>query len=106
LAEGIALWKICRAPGMPAPRTIWQWCVEDPRTATVLALARQWGEIALGEEILEIADLPEVTITTETENSKTVESTNRKLQIDTRFKLFGIWQRNTHHLARAVKVKV
>jgi len=58
LAEGVPLTEICRAKGMPAPRTVRDWMAGDSEVSAAIARAREEGFDAIAAECLRIADTP------------------------------------------------
>jgi hypothetical protein len=102
VADGVNLRKVCRMDGMPAWRTVYDWCVAYPEFAARLAHARDIGYDALAEEALEISNTPHLgqkkvfsSGAGEDEDSMTVTEDDmlghRKLQIETRLKLLAVW---------------
>lgn len=61
LAEGKSLTAICKAASMPAESTVRAWAVDDVQGfAADYARAREIGYARLGDEILRIADTPQI----------------------------------------------
>ena len=99
LAEGIPLREICRQPGMPAWRTVYDWMYQDEELTAAIAKARDLGWDAIAEDCLRIADTPaygqEITESEDEEGVKraTVKKTDmlghRKLQVETRLKMLA-----------------
>lgn len=58
LAEGVPLTEICRAEGMPAPRTVRDWIAADAEVSAAIARAREEGFDAIAADCLRIADTP------------------------------------------------
>jgi hypothetical protein len=56
LSEGIPLREICRQPGMPAWRTVYDWMYQDEDLTAAIAHARDLGCDQIAEECLSIAD--------------------------------------------------
>lgn len=56
LSEGIPLREICRQPGMPAWRTVYDWMYQDEALTAAIAHARDLGYDHIAEECLSIAD--------------------------------------------------
>ena len=96
IAEGEPLRAICRDMGI-AWRTIYHWRSDNEEFAARIAIARAQGMEAILEDILDIADQPELGLeVTESEDGKksTKKSDmlgHRKLRIDTRLKLLAKW---------------
>lgn len=97
LADGVNLREICRAEGMPAWRTVYDWSEANPEFAAAIARARVSGYDAIAHEVLEIADTPLEGVETTTKANGDVESKrgdmlgHRKLRIETRLKLLAKW---------------
>lgn len=97
IADGIPLREICRLPGMPKWRTVYDWIRNDPDFASAMEAARLLGYDAIAEEALEIADTQQVGERIEKEKGKIVKVVqedmlgHRKLQIETRLKLLAKW---------------
>lgn len=96
IAEGEPLREICREPGMPAWRTVYDWKTENADFAARFAHAREVGYDAIAEEALTIADTPLEGVETTTDDKGTSEKRgdmlgHRKLQIETRLKLLAKW---------------
>lgn len=119
LAEGVPLTEICRAKGMPAPRTVRDWMAGDTEVSAAIARAREEGFDAIAADCLRIADTPMpgkiekrelLGITTQTDDQGEAKAVvlpgakmvvteervedmlgHRKLQIDTRLKLLAKW---------------
>ena len=94
--NGVPLRQVCRMPGMPAWRTVYDWCDDHPLFSARLAQARDLGFDALAEEALEIADTPVMghkQVMGDDKTTTTVEDMlgHRKLQIETRLKLLACW---------------
>jgi len=97
LSEGVTLREICRAPGMPNWRTVYDWIDADAEFGARIARAREVGADAIANEALHIADTP---LTGEERVTKADGSTevregdmlgHRKLQVETRLKLLAKW---------------
>lgn len=58
LSEGVPLTEICRAKGMPAPRTVRDWIADDSEVSAAIARAREEGFDAIAADCLRIADTP------------------------------------------------
>jgi len=91
LAAGESLRAICRAKGMPAESTVRLWARDNVAGFSAqYTRARDIGLDVLAEEILEIADTPELGSTTRVSADGEVEITegdmlqHRKLKIDAR----------------------
>lgn len=96
ISDGTPLREICRQPGMPAWRTVYDWRDNDATFAARFAHARELGEEAIAQQCLTIADTPLLgEETEESENGKKVKRGDmlghRKLQIETRLKLLAKW---------------
>jgi hypothetical protein len=96
LSEGTPLAQICRDPGMPAWRTVYDWMDKDENVSAAIARAREVGHDAIAEEALQIADTPVEGIRTKVGKDGTEVTTedmlgHRKLQIETRLKLLAKW---------------
>ena len=96
VSNGVNLRKVCRMPGMPAWRTVYDWVVARPDFAARLARARDMGYDALAEEALEISNTPvmgQKQVMGDKATYTTVEDMlgHRKLQIETRLKLLAKW---------------
>ena len=97
ISEGEGLKTMCREPGMPGWRTVYDWIQRYPEFAAAMERARELGADAIAAECLEIADTP-------LEGEERIEKDDgrveikrgdmlghRKLQIDTRLKLLAKW---------------
>jgi hypothetical protein len=95
LSEGIPLREICRQPGMPSWRVVYDWMYRDEALSAAIAKARDLGYDAIAEDCLRIADNPEY-------GTKTVEGGkdgptvttedmlgHRKLRVWTRLQLLA-----------------
>lgn len=97
IAEGVPLRVICRQPGMPKWRTVYDWINADSDFAAAMERARLLGYDAIAEEALEIADTQQMGERIEKEGEKVVKVVqedmlgHRKLQIETRLKLLAKW---------------
>ena len=60
LAEGVSLRSICSEPGMPSVGAFLGWVAADPKLAEQYAHARALCMDAMAEQILEIADTPQI----------------------------------------------
>ena len=99
LSEGIPLREICRQPGMPAWRTVYDWMYQDEDLTAAIANSRDLGWDAIAEDCFRIADTPmygeEVTETEDEEGVRRVTIKkvdmlgHRKLQVETRLKLLA-----------------
>ena len=56
LSEGETLRAICRSPGMPAWRYIYDWMLRDADLHAAIARAREVGQDAIAEQTLDIID--------------------------------------------------
>lgn len=90
LAEGASLRSISAREGMPANSTIFRWLADDEDFREQYARAREMQAERLFEEILEIADTPELGVKTTTKADGTVELVeadmieHRRLRVDAR----------------------
>lgn len=90
LADGKSLRETCEGDGMPSEATVRSWALDDIQGfAAQYARAREIGYERLADEILRIADTPEVGIKTTTKASgvETVEGDmieHRRLRVDAR----------------------
>jgi hypothetical protein len=80
LAAGETLSSICKTPGYPDTRTIWQWRAENPSFFSAVARAREHGFDCIAEDCVEIADTGDMT-----------DTQRAKLRVDTRLKLLSKW---------------
>ena len=89
LVEGDSLRKICQDESMPAIATVFKWLAAHEEFVEQYALARDAQADTLADEILHIADTPQVGIKTKT-TEKGVEIMegdmieHRRLQVDAR----------------------
>lgn len=97
IAEGFPLATMCREPGMPAWRTVYQWQEAHPEFYAAIARARVSGYDRIAAECLEIANSPLEGVEVTEKGDGTVETKrgdmlgHRKLQIETRLKLLAKW---------------
>lgn len=96
ISDGEPLRVICREPGMPSWRTVYQWKEDDENFSSRFAHARELGFDAIAEDALLIADTPCEGVKYENGpmGSKEVREDmlgHRKLQIETRLKLLAKW---------------
>jgi len=96
LSEGETLRAICRDEEMPPWRSVYDWISQDEGFAARFARAREVGADAIAEDILSIADTPQMgEETEESETGMRVKRADmlghRKLQIETRLKLLAKW---------------
>jgi hypothetical protein len=99
LSEGIPLREICRQPGMPAWRTVYDWMYQDEDLTAAIAHSRDLGWDAIAEDCFRIADTPmygeeiteseDETGTKRTSVRKVDMLGHRKLQVETRLKLLA-----------------
>ncbi|WP_291466660.1 terminase [Acidovorax sp.] len=111
IADGEPLRQICRAPGMPAWRTVYDWIEADKDFAARIARARALGFDAIAEEALEIANTPVLGEETEDDGEKVKIKTgdmlgHRKLQVETRLKLLAKWCPEKYGEKRSVDLTV
>ena len=55
LADGETLNEICRTPGMPKPRTVRRWSLNNEEFAPLYARARELGYMAMADDLIEVA---------------------------------------------------
>ena len=98
LSEGTPLRELCRMPGMPNWRTVYDWIEGDEALAARIAHARTVGFEALAEEALDIADNGTNDWIERRRQDGTVEEVvnsehiqRSKLRIETRLKLLSKW---------------
>ena len=98
LSEGIPLRELCRLPGMPNWRTVYDWIEADEELAARIAHARTVGFEALAEEALDIADNGTNDWIERRRQDGTVEEVvnsehiqRSKLRVETRLKLLSKW---------------
>lgn len=89
LAGGESLRAICRDEGMPSESTARSWVKDRPELAARYARARDQGLDCLADEILEIADTPEIgekakETPTGTEVTRADMTEHRRLKIEAR----------------------
>ncbi len=77
VALGETLMQIAQADGMPHRSTVWLWQEENPEFFDMLQRAREWQAISFVDEIIELADDPELE-----QSHERIQAT--KLRIDTR----------------------
>lgn len=56
ISDGVPLQQLCREPGMPAWRTVYDWMEGDTNFAARIARAREAGADAIASESLDIVD--------------------------------------------------
>ena len=111
IADGEPLRQICREPGMPAWRTVYDWIEADKDFAARIARARTLGFDAIAEEALDIANTPVLGEETEDDGEKVKIKTgdmlgHRKLQVETRLKLLAKWCPEKYGEKRSVDLTV
>jgi hypothetical protein len=89
LINGKSLRAICASDDMPAASTVCLWLTQHPQFAEQYAHARDAQADTLADEILFIADTPQLGVKTETKGDevKTIEGDmieHRRLQVDAR----------------------
>ena len=95
ISNGESLTSICVSPGMPTKPTVLRWLKERPDLQTQYALAREAQADALADEILHIANTPQMGEKRKRLPGGKVEVTtgdmieHRRLQIDARKWLAG-----------------
>ena len=98
LAEGNALLAICQAMGLPYA-TAMQWEFDHADHGDNAARARQIGCEAIAEEMLGIADTPQLGVETITKDDGKIETRegdmirHRQMRIDTRKWLLSKWHK-------------
>lgn len=96
ISNGEPLKTMCREPGMPPWRTVYDWIRDKPDFAAAMERARELGADAIAAQCLEIADTPltgeEITIRGKSKEIRKGDMLgHRKLQIETRLKLLAKW---------------
>lgn len=98
IAEGEPLRQICRTPGFPKFRTVYDWLESDEEFAARFAQARLHGFDAIAEEALAIADTPVLGDEYELDGDGNKVKIHRrelvhhrKLQVHTRMQLLAKW---------------
>ena len=96
IAEGETLSEICRSPGMPKRRTVYDWLRSNIEFAKAMDIARDVGADAIADEALRIADTPKMGARRERSEDgyKVVREDmlgHRRLQVDARIKLLAKW---------------
>lgn len=93
LSKGEPLASICRDDGMPATRTVSDWCAAHPAFGADFVRARDTGFDAIAAECLDIADeVSRDTVTTEQGERPNTEWISRsKLRVETRLRLLAKW---------------
>lgn len=56
VAEGKSVRELCKAKGMPTPKTVWAWLAKYPEFSEQYARAKETAMEAMAEEIMAIAD--------------------------------------------------
>lgn len=91
LADGKSLRSICRLDDMPPESTVRLWAMDDREGFSAqYTRARELGYLAMADELLEIANTPQIGRKTKTTDEGKVETTegdmieHRRLQVDTR----------------------
>lgn len=91
LSEGKSLRKVCKAEDMPSESAVRQWALDDREGFSAqYTRARELGYLAMADELLEIANTPQIGRKTKTTDEGKVETTegdmieHRRLQVDTR----------------------
>lgn len=79
IAEGFPLATMCREPGMPAWRTVYDWQEKHPEFAAAIARARVSGYDRIAADCLEISD------------GKRKDVLRDRLRVETRLKLLAKW---------------
>lgn len=96
LSRGVPMAEICRAPNMPAVRTVSEWQAKRDDFAASIARARLDGFDRIAADCLRIADTQaQGEVRKKGPNGLEVTSADmlghRKLQIETRLKLLAKW---------------
>ena len=89
ISAGETLRAICREPGMPAWRTVYDWINQHQDFAARIAQARELGHDAIAEEAMAIADSPMPSTDSGATDSGAVA--HAKLRVETRLKLLAKW---------------
>lgn len=90
LATGESLRAICRSEGMPAESTVRGWVIDNNNGFSAqYARARDLGLDCMADELLEIADTPQIGVKTKRADGKTEVTEgdmieHRRLQVDSR----------------------
>ena len=92
LAEGEPLARICRDERMPSYSCVRRWEAENEEFGALSARAKRDGTHYLADDCQGIADDP---LPDDLDKAK-VEIAHRKLQIDTRLRLIGKWNRQDY----------
>jgi hypothetical protein len=66
LAEGNPLKRICEQPDMPCKTSVYVWLIKHPEFAEMYTRAREDQADTLADEIIHIADSPEIGVKTKT----------------------------------------
>lgn len=92
VSAGEPLARVCRDPGMPAPRTFYDWVAADPDLSARFARARECGFDAIADECFDLADEePEFETTAHGQKRDAAYVAWKRAQIDTRLKLLAKW---------------
>jgi len=93
LSKGEPLASVCRDEGMPATRTVSDWCATHPEFGADFVRAREAGFDAIAAECLDIADeVSRDTVATEQGERPNTEWISRsKLRVETRLRLLAKW---------------
>ncbi len=84
LAQGEPLARICEDESMPAFRTVFRWETDKPEFGQLSARAREIGTHYMADDCIRIAD------------DKTIDPADKRIQIDTRIRLIGKWNRKNY----------
>lgn len=93
LSEGKTLRSFCRQPGMPAFRTVYNWCDKNEEFIARFVRARDVGHDMIAEETLELADERPESVVDNNGVSK-IDSGYvqwQKMRIEQRLKLLAKW---------------
>lgn len=89
LANGQSLAAMCREPGMPNASSVYLWLIKHKEFSEMYARAREDQADTLADQIIDIADTPQIGIKTktgkdgvETHEGDMIE--HRRLQVDAR----------------------
>ncbi len=90
IADGESLRSICTGEEMPNKSTVFRWLEALPDFATKYARAREFQADSMADDIVDIADTPQIGVKTKTNEKGEVETTegdmieHRKLRIAAR----------------------
>lgn len=101
LCAGTGLRTLCREPGMPAWRTVYDWLAADPDFAAAVALAREVGTDAIAEQALDLIDGDPPRVEGRIDPGHVQW---RRAQVDTRLKLLACWNPKKYGTKQTVEV--